>query len=88
MVNKTISDFVQTEQTTLRDKVSQIMQLYFASLDGEEPTDVYDFVLEEVEAPLLEEIMRFTRYNQSRAARMLGLSRGTLRKKLKQYGLL
>ena len=45
-------------------------------------------VLAEVEAPLLEEIMRYTRNNQTKASRMLGLNRGTLRKKLKIYGLL
>jgi Fis family transcriptional regulator len=45
-------------------------------------------VLEEVEPPLLRAVLRHTRNNQSKAARMLGLSRGTLRKKLKQYGLL
>ena len=45
-------------------------------------------VLAEVEAPLLEEIMAYTRNNQTKASRMLGLNRGTLRKKLKLYGLL
>ena len=50
--------------------------------------DVYQMVLAEVEAPLLEEIMRYTRNNQTKASQMLGLNRGTLRKKLKQYGLL
>jgi Fis family transcriptional regulator len=87
-MNKTISDFVQTEQMTLREKVASIMQQYFANLEGEEPSNLYNFVLEEVEAPLLEEIMKYTRYNQSRSARMLGISRGTLRKLLKKYGLL
>ena len=44
-------------------------------------------VLAEVEAPLLEEVMTFTRGNQTRAAIMMGINRGTLRKKLKQYGM-
>ena len=42
----------------------------------------------EVEAPLLEEVMAYTRNNQTKASIMLGLNRGTLRKKLKQYGLI
>jgi Fis family transcriptional regulator len=41
----------------------------------------------EVEAPMLEEIMTFTRGNQTKASTMLGINRGTLRKKLKQYGM-
>jgi Fis family transcriptional regulator len=41
-----------------------------------------------VEAPLLETVMQHTRSNQSKASAMLGLNRGTLRKKLKKYGML
>ena len=40
------------------------------------------------EAPMLEVVMKYTRHNQTKAAQVLGLNRGTLRKKLKQYGLL
>ena len=45
-------------------------------------------MLGEVEAPLMQAVMEYTKGNQSRAAIVLGLSRGTLRKKLKMYGLL
>jgi Fis family transcriptional regulator len=44
-------------------------------------------VLEQVEEPLLEAVMRYSAGNQSRAAEILGINRGTLRKKLKSYGL-
>ncbi len=71
----------------LRDCVLAAMQNYFTQLDGEFPTDVYNMVLNEIEAPLLEVVMQFTNGNQSKAAVLLGLSRGTLRKKLSLYGL-
>ena len=74
--------------TSLRDSVTAAVRDYLAQLDGQLGTDVYQMVLAEVEAPLLEEIMAYTRNNQTKASRMLGLNRGTLRKKLKQYGLL
>lgn len=73
---------------TLRDSVETALQNYFAQLDGAPTTDVYQLVLSEVEAPLLEHVMEYTRNNQTKASEMLGLNRGTLRKKLKQYGLL
>jgi Fis family transcriptional regulator len=73
---------------TLRDSVSIALKNYFQHLDGQPVTDVYNLVLSEVEAPLLEEVLRHTRNNQTKAAVLLGLNRGTLRKKLKQYGLL
>jgi Fis family transcriptional regulator len=73
---------------TLRDSVEVALKNYFAQLDGTPATEVYQLVLSEVEAPLLEQVMKYTRNNQTRASTMLGLNRGTLRKKLKQYGLL
>jgi Fis family transcriptional regulator len=77
-----------SQAQTLRDSVSIALKNYFAHLDGQNVTDVYNMVLSEVEAPLLEEIMKYTRNNQTKASTMLGLNRGTLRKKLKQYDLL
>ncbi len=73
---------------TLRDNVAQAMQSYFTLLDGSQVTDVYKLVMSEVEAPLFESVLEHTQGNQTKAAEVLGLNRGTLRKKLKQYGLL
>ena len=72
----------------LRDAVTASVRRYLAELDGQISTDVYQMVLAEIEAPLLEEIMTYTRNNQTKASVMLGLNRGTLRKKLKQYNLI
>ena len=44
-------------------------------------------VLKETEAPLFKSVMKYTENNQSSAAMILGINRGTLRKKLKQYKL-
>ena len=74
--------------STLRDCVETTLSNYFAQLDGAPVTDVYQLVLSEVEAPLLEQTLKYTRNNQTKASVLLGLNRGTLRKKLKQYGLL
>ncbi|MFC3681248.1 DNA-binding transcriptional regulator Fis [Bacterioplanoides pacificum] len=73
---------------TLRDSVEKALQNYFDHLDGQPVVDLYDMVLSEVEAPLLETVMKYTRDNQTKASIVLGLNRGTLRKKLKQYGML
>lgn len=75
-------------QDTLRNCVRRSLTDYFRNLGGEDVNDLYDIVLAEVEIPLLEKVLEFTRGNQTRAAEVLGLNRGTLRKKLKQYGLL
>ena len=71
----------------LRDAVKRAVTNFFSQLDGQEASEVYEMVLCEVEAPLLDIIMQHTRGNQTRAANMLGINRGTLRKKLKKYGM-
>lgn len=79
---------VEQGNQTIRDNVYKALRNYFAHLDGQPVTDVYQMVLSEVEAPLLETVMEYTRGNQTKASILLGLNRGTLRKKLKTYGLI
>lgn len=71
--------------SSLAASVTQAVQKYFAELKGAEPVDLYQFVLEEIETPLFKAVMEYCKYNQSRAATMLGISRGTLRTKLRRY---
>jgi len=71
----------------LQDKIETLLDKYFKDLDGENPNDVYDMVLHSVEKPLLIYIMNYSQGNQTRAAKILGLNRNTLRKKLEFYNL-
>ena len=64
------------------------LKYYFASLNGDRPGDLYDLVIGEVERPLFKAVMDFTEGNQSQAAGILGMNRGTLRKKLRSYSLI
>jgi Fis family transcriptional regulator len=73
---------------SLRQSVTEAMQLYFSCLDGQETKDLYQLVMAEVEPPLLRAAMSYTGQNQSKTSELLGLNRGTLRKKLKQHNLL
>ncbi|MES2661862.1 MAG: DNA-binding transcriptional regulator Fis [Pseudomonadota bacterium] len=75
------------ETCTLREAVYQTMSTYFQDLDGYEACDVYNMVLCEIEPPLLRSVLEYVQGNQTKAAEILGLNRGTLRKKLKQYDL-
>jgi len=77
----------QEHSFTLRESVELSMKNYFAQLDNEQPSNIYDLVLAEVEAPLMEAVMNYTQGNQTKASQVLGLNRGTLRKKLKTHGL-
>lgn len=77
-----------TRQPTLRECVASSLGDYLDRVNHEDISDLYELVLSAVEAPLLETVMQHTRSNQSKASAMLGLNRGTLRKKLKKYGML
>ncbi|MDA8562162.1 DNA-binding transcriptional regulator Fis [Gammaproteobacteria bacterium] len=87
-VESSSSFIVAQKNQPLHDSVRQALESYFAQLKDQAPTNLYEMVLAEVEVPLLEAVMEYTKGNQSRAAILLGLSRGTLRKKLKIYGML
>jgi Fis family transcriptional regulator len=69
-------------QKKLCDCVRKSVERYFRDLNGEEACGVYEMVLHEMEKPLLEVVMKYSDNNQSRASRMLGINRNTLRKKL------
>ena len=72
----------------LRDSTSEAIGHFLQTLDGEPCSELYDMVLHQVEEPLFKAVLNYTQHNQSHAAAMLGLNRGTLRKKLRQHGLL
>jgi Fis family transcriptional regulator len=72
----------------LRKHTEEALRSYFASLNGDRPGDLYDLVMGEVEQPLFKAVMDYTQGNQSQAAGILGINRGTLRKKLKSYALI
>jgi Fis family transcriptional regulator len=72
----------------LRKHTEDALQAYFKTLNGDRPGELYDLVLGEVEEPLFRAVMDYTQGNQSQAAGILGINRGTLRKKLKTYSLI
>jgi|TARA_Y100000996_G_C22109128_1_gene473165 Fis family transcriptional regulator len=70
----------------LKEEVRKAMNRYFNQLDQKNtPINVYNLVLREIEPPLLNSVMKFCNNNQSKAARILGINRTTLRTKLKKY---
>ena len=72
----------------IEDCVRNSLEGYFRDLRGAEPAGIHDMVIQVVERPLLEVVMKQAGHNQSRAAEWLGLNRNTLRKKLVEHKLL
>lgn len=78
---------VEQQHAPLNQCVTNALKTYFEQLDGHSPANLYEMLMTEVEVPLIQTALAHTQGNQSRAAEILGINRGTLRKKLKQYGL-
>ena len=78
----------ERRKQSLRSSVEICLQLYLSKLDGDQPSDIYRMVVSETEQALLKTIMQYSEGNQSKAAEYLGITRGTLRKKLKEHQLI
>lgn len=72
---------------TLRQSVQAAIRNYLEDMGQSQPECLYQTLLAEVEPPLIEEVLRFTRGNQSKTARILGITRNTLRTKLNRYDI-
>jgi two-component system nitrogen regulation response regulator GlnG len=73
---------------SMRAAVERHLRDYFdAHKDRLPASGLYDRVLREVEKPLIELSLSATRGNQLRAAKLLGLNRNTLRKKIRELDI-
>jgi two-component system nitrogen regulation response regulator GlnG len=76
------------EDAGLGEAIEQHLARNFASYgNGLPPDGLYDRVLAEIERPLLRLTLAAVRGNQLKAARLLGINRNTLRKKLTDLGV-
>jgi two-component system nitrogen regulation response regulator GlnG len=71
----------------LADAVLRWLEDRIRSTGKDVPQNLYEELLQCVEPPLLEELMRRLQGNRLIAAQWLGLNRATVRKKLTEYGL-
>ncbi len=75
---------VKLNEQSLSDAIESMIKNHLKAHD-KDIVDLYKLVIEEVEEPLYKCAIERCRYNQSRAAAILGVSRGTLRSRLKHY---
>lgn len=71
----------------LREFVSDSVTQYLHDMGNTPPDDLYQRFMTEVEAPLIATVLEHTGGNQSRAAEILGMTRSTLRNRIRRYSL-
>ncbi len=77
----------KNQSIPLRAHVRKTIRRYLEDMGSTEPEHVHRKLQSEIEPPLIEEVLRYTGGNQSRAARILGMTRNTLRSKLRRYSI-
>ncbi len=82
-----MNNVIERRQNSLKSSVETCLKLYFDNLNGEKVNSLYKMVIEETEYALFKTVLQHTEGNQSKAAECLGITRGTLRKRLKHYHL-
>ncbi|MEE8144567.1 MAG: nitrogen regulation protein NR(I) [Kiloniellales bacterium] len=76
------------DDESLGAAVERHLRTYFAAHQDSLPSSgLYNRVLREIERPLIELSLAATRGNQIRAAKLLGLNRNTLRKKIRELDI-
>ena len=73
--------------TDLPACINAKLNLYFDQLNGESTSGVFKMVMQETESATIKFVLDKVEQNQSEAARILGMNRGTLKKKIEFYKL-
>jgi len=80
-----VENIVQRSETLAQHVIASVKRHLSGTGSKDLNLNLYQVIVEEIEGALFRSVMELTRYNQSKAARVLGISRGTLRTKLKYY---
>ncbi len=74
-------------ETSLETLVDMKLRTCLNGVEKLDKGDIHTMVLEQVERPLIRFILEKTRWNQVKAADILGINRNTLRKKITELGI-
>ncbi len=79
---------MKSKNQNLTDYTRQLIKEYLETMEGHQATDLYDFVISEVEKGLILEVLTHYDGNQTKASKALGVTRTTLRSKIRKHMLL
>ena len=74
-------------QRGLQDCIKNSLEKYFSDLNGETSNGVFKMVTQQTESATIKFVLDKVNQNQSEAARILGINRATLKKKVSLYNL-
>ena len=75
-------------QRDVHETIVDVLDILWDAFEDDQPSNLYQLVMGQVERPLLARVLERCDHNQSRAAACLGINRSTLRKKLRDHDLI
>lgn len=78
---------MKISKVNLKDYTRQTVRQYLYDLKGHQAKNLYDFVIDEIEMGIILEVLDFTEGNQTQASTILGITRTTLRNKIRKHKL-
>ena len=75
------------KQRGIQDCIKDNLEKYFSDLNGEPSNGVFKMVTQQAESATIKFVLDKVNQNQSEAARVLGINRATLKKKISLYNL-
>ena len=78
---------VHTQPLCLNAFVGRVVRQYLEDMGSTPPDNLFQVILTEVERPMIQAVLEHTGGNQSQAAELLGITRATLRSRIKRYQL-
>lgn len=77
-----------TEQQILESLLTDTIAALTKTVLKNEPDNIYPAIVNLIDKPMIKTVLDYTDNNQSETAKILGINRGTLRKRMKRVGLL
>lgn len=74
-------------ELSIEEVLAQRFHHFFERLGSYEMTGIHHTVMAQVEKPLLRLALEWSEGNQQKAARLLGINRNTLRKKIREFNI-
>ncbi|MFK8011087.1 MAG: helix-turn-helix domain-containing protein [Marinicellaceae bacterium] len=78
---------MDSDKINLKDYTRQTVNQYLNDMKGFKAKNLYSFVINEIEKGIILEVLEFTKGNQSEASSILGITRTTLRNKIRKHKL-
>ncbi len=79
---------VQAHEMALDELMREKLTHFYTRLGNHDVEGVYKVVMDQVEKPLMEETLTHVRGNKLKAARILGINRNTLSRKIRTYNIM